>query len=270
MNDISIVTAFYDIGRGNWTPDKGLPSYLHRPASVYLERFKYLCELENELIVYTHPDTIEAIMDICSGRPNTKIIDFDPYEEFSELRSQIDTIQRNQDFYSGINPSQKLNPEYWNEDYVLITNLKAYFVELAIQSSLTTNDMVAWIDFGYCRSEANIPSSRRWIYNFDQEKIHMFNYKPYDGKNIKDVIRDNDVYILGAKVVAHKTKWPLMSSLMTKSINDLLTETFVDDDQGHWLNSYIMSPESFELHRIPDHQYGHNPFVLFNEFNEVI
>jgi len=25
MNEISIVTAFFDIGRGDWTPDKGLP-----------------------------------------------------------------------------------------------------------------------------------------------------------------------------------------------------------------------------------------------------
>jgi hypothetical protein len=77
MSDISIVTAFYDIGRGNWTPDKGLPSYLHRPASVYLERFKYMCELENELIVYTGFDTLEAITAICSDRPNTKIVELD-------------------------------------------------------------------------------------------------------------------------------------------------------------------------------------------------
>jgi hypothetical protein len=30
MNEITIVTAFFDIGRGNWTPDKGLPHYLQR------------------------------------------------------------------------------------------------------------------------------------------------------------------------------------------------------------------------------------------------
>jgi len=269
MSNISIVTAFYDIGRGNWTPDKGLPSYLHRPVSVYLERFKYLCELENELIVYTHPDMYDTIADICSGRENTRIVCFDPFTHFAELLEKIDTIQRDKNFYSTIKPAQQLNPEYWNEDYVLVTNLKSYFVDHAIKSEFTTNDMVAWIDFGYCRSEANIPASKKWIYKFDEEKIHLFNYKPYDDKPIKNIIRSNDVYILGAKVVAHKSKWPLMNSLMFKSINDLMAENFVDDDQGHWLNSYIMSPESFELHKIPDHQFGHNAFVLFNEFNEI-
>ena len=39
MNDITIVTAFFDIGRGEWTPDKGLPHYLHRTNQTYLQRF---------------------------------------------------------------------------------------------------------------------------------------------------------------------------------------------------------------------------------------
>jgi len=28
MNEITIVTAFFDIGRGDWTPDKGLPTII--------------------------------------------------------------------------------------------------------------------------------------------------------------------------------------------------------------------------------------------------
>ncbi len=56
MNDITIVTAFFDIGRGNWTPDKGLPHYLHRPNEVYLERFGHLSKLDNRVIVFTSED----------------------------------------------------------------------------------------------------------------------------------------------------------------------------------------------------------------------
>jgi hypothetical protein len=61
-----------------------------------------------------------------------------------------------------------------------------------------------------------------------------------------------------------------MLNLMEKSFNKLLDIDMVDDDQGLWLLSYLMEPELFELHAIPDHQLGHDPFVLFNSFNETV
>ena len=44
MNDITIVTSFFDIGRGNWTLDRGLPHYLQRTNETYLERFAHLAK----------------------------------------------------------------------------------------------------------------------------------------------------------------------------------------------------------------------------------
>ena len=131
--------------------------------------------------------------------------------------------------------------------------------------------MVAWIDFGYCRSEENIPPSKKWSYDFDPEKIHLFSYKDFDRKTpVSQAILSNDVYILGAKVVAHKDNWPILEGLMRESFNQLLENNLVDDDQGLWLVSYLLHPHIFELHKIPDHQLGHDPFVLFNAFNETL
>ena len=98
----------------------------------------------------------------------------------------------------------------------------------------------------------------------------LFRSKDYDGKPITHIINDNDVYILGAKVVAHKENWPKMNMLMDLSHLKLRQINYVDDDQGLWLLAYLLSPSSFELHTIPDHQKGHDPFVLFNEFNNAI
>jgi hypothetical protein len=53
MNDITIVTAFFDIGRCELTPDKGLPHYLQRTNDTYFERFAEIAKLENDMIVYT-------------------------------------------------------------------------------------------------------------------------------------------------------------------------------------------------------------------------
>lgn len=271
MSNITLVTAFYDIGRGGWTPDKGLPHYLERSNDVYIERFKRLTQLDNELVVFTSPDMVDRLADVCSGRPKTRIISFDVQKEFADMRKEIERVQKLPEFQSLINPSQRLNPEYWNPDYVLITDLKAFFVNLATEEYEMENELVAWIDFGYCRSDANIPPSKTWEYDFDPKKIHLFNYKDYeDGRAISDIIANNDVHILGAKVVAHRDNWKKMEQLMFASFNELLKYNLVDDDQGLWLVSYLLMPDLFELHRIPDHQLGHDPFVLFNDFNNKV
>ena len=271
MSNISIVTAFFDIGRGEWTPDKGLPHYLERKTETYLERFGYLAQLDNEMIIFTSESLAERVHELRKGKEHkTKIVIFD-LEPLNDVRNDIIKIQQDPEFQKRIHPSQIKNPEYWNPDYVMITDLKAFFVEYAIGCGLVAGDMVSWIDFGYCRNMKNIPASKQWSYDFDPEKIHLFNYKDYNGeKSIEDVVLTNDVYILGAKVVAHKDKWPLMSKLMSDSFNKLKESKLVDDDQGLWLLSYITQPDAFELHKIPDHQFGHDPFVLFNEFNSTL
>jgi len=267
--NISIVTAFFDIGRGDWTPNKGLPHYLQRSTDTYLERFSYLAQLKNDITVFTSKELQDRVKEICKDRSNrTTIITVDLYEEYKTTRNKIIKVQENLGFRRLVNPGQILNPEYWNPDYVLVTNLKAHFTNIAVQEGYTKNELVAWIDFGYCRSEKNIPNSKLWTYDFDPTKIHLFNYKSCDNVAIEQAVLNNDVYILGAKVVAHKDMWPKMANLMNESFVYLQNKNLVDDDQGLWLQSYISEPEAFELHTIPDHQFGHDPFVLFNEFNK--
>jgi hypothetical protein len=129
--------------------------------------------------------------------------------------------------------------------------------------------MVAWIDFGYVRDLKQIPSSKKWTYEFDPTKIHLFEYKEKDpNRSFEEIIGLNDVHILGAKVVARKDMWYTMDKLMQESWEYLQSIDMVDDDQGLWLISKHKDLESFKCHKIPDHQLGHDPFVLFNEFND--
>ncbi len=70
---ITIVTAFFDIGRGNIPKDKGYPAYLTRTTDTYFEYFSNLATLENEMIIFTSPDLKERIENIRKGKP-TKVI----------------------------------------------------------------------------------------------------------------------------------------------------------------------------------------------------
>jgi protein YibB len=266
MSNITIVTAFFDIGRGEWTPDKGYPHYLHRTNDTYIERFSYLAQLENPMVVFTTVDMIDRLKALRNGKQTY----FFPLElkVYKEYRDKIEQVQKDPNYQAMIHPSQKMNPEYWNPDYVLVNFLKTKFVNLAIQSNMIHTNLVAWLDFGYCRSQDKVPPSKKWSYNFDPNKMHLFNYKEFQpGDNFNRIIATNDVYILGAKIVGGKEAWKEFGFLMLSAFNKLYENGLMDDDQTLLLLSTLFEPNLFELHRIPDHQLGLDPFVILKDYN---
>jgi len=263
MGNISIVTAFFDIGRGDWTPDKGLPHYLQRTTDTYIERFSHLAKLNNELIVFTSQDLVDKIKDKCPDRSATThfvIIDFD--NQFQEQRAFISKIQKDPNFQRMINPYQVKNPEYWSADYVLVNYLKTFFVEYAIKEGFATNETVSWMDFGYCREESTLNGKTEWAYDFAEDKIHFFDYKTYNGQPIQQIIANNDVHILGAKIVANKNLWPKLRELISGAFKNLTDANLIDDDQTMMLLATLYQPDLFELHRIVES----DPFVMFREY----
>ena len=271
-NEISIVTFFFDTGRSEWTPEKGFPHYLHRTVDTYFERFGYMARLDNEMIIYTHPNLVDRVAALRKGKEDkTKIIPFDYLDNFHDDREKIHSIQKQEEFQKRINPSQKINPEYWNPIYVHLMYMKSFFVKWALESNLITNDYVALIDFGYCRTQDKIPSSKKWSYDFGKDKFQLFGYREYPKEQtIENVIFNNIVYILGAKQVGHRSLWLEINRLIIESMEELQSKNLVDDDQTLWLMSSLKKPEMFNLNIIPDHQLGHDSFVLFNNYNDTV
>jgi protein YibB len=266
MNDITIVTAFFDIGRGDWSPDKGLPGYLQRTTDTYMERFGHLAKLDNQIIIYTTEDQVDRIAELRKGKEDkTKIISIPFKDMFPVYREKIERIQKDEDYLKQINPNQIRNPEYWSVDYVLVNLLKSHFVNDAIDNGYVDNDMVSWIDFGYCRTIETLNGSTSWSYPFNPEKIHFFDYRDYQGQPIQYIIANNIVHMLGAKIVASKSKWETLQELIFGAFNNLTMANLVDDDQTLMLLAYLYNPEIFELHRIDES----DPFVMFRRFNEI-
>ena len=69
---ISIVTAFFDIGRGEI--GEGYPDYLRRTNDTYFEHFSRLAVLENEMVVFTSEEHRDRIMKLREGKPTKLII----------------------------------------------------------------------------------------------------------------------------------------------------------------------------------------------------
>lgn len=259
MSEITIVTAFYDIGRTNW---KAYP----RSTEEYMQRFKWLCKLDNDIIVYTSSDLVKDIENIVKGRSGkTTICAYDALKNHKSLNRKISMIQNNSAYKSRVNPYQSHSPEYWNPEYVLVNLLKPTFVNMAINSGLVQTDMVAWVDFGYCRTPEDIGVYPRWNYNFDDSKIHLFSIREVSpDTNITSAIFNNEVYTIGTYYVAHTSMWPTMKSMMDDTIRSYIELGVMDDDQSIMLASVINNPELFEIHNI----HPSNWFVLFTQFNQ--
>lgn len=263
MDEISIITAFFDIGRGDWTPDKGLPHYLQRTTDTYFERYSHLATLENEMVVFTSPELESRVLEIRENK-KTKVITFDFFNEFKVLREKIKEIQSSVEYTSRINPRQIKNPEYWNPDYVIVNALKSFFARTAIDGNFATNDLVAWLDFGYCRSKDTLNGITKWCYPFDKDKIHLFNIKEFQGDHIQEIIFNNDVHMTGPCIVAGKNMWLNLEKLVDHSLKVLIENNLIDDDQTLLLMSYLTKPEMFELHRVSPDDW----FVAFKKYSK--
>ena len=257
MTNITIVTAFYDIGRGDWstTVEKNggpLPHYLQRSTQKYLEHFKRMGQMGNDIVAFTSPDLVDVLKDAV---PKAKVIGYDYFTYHDTLRKQIESVQTNQEFVRKINPYQVRNPEYWSKDYVGVTSLKAYFVNQAFLRGLIKTELASWVDFGYCRDEDHIPVNGVWDFDFNKEKIHFFNYREPDMKDpsmsITDAVLNNNVYIIGGVFVAAADNWNTLSNWMERSLQLLISQNFVDDDQGLLLMAYYQNPNLFQLHNMP-------------------
>lgn len=257
MSKISIVTAFYDIGRGDWSMNVQknggpLPHYLQRSVDKYIDHFTRMCEIDTEIIVYTSPDIAPRLAAIS---PNVKVVEYDYFNIHQELRDKIEAIQTSPEFIKKINPYQVRNPEYWSKDYVGVTSLKAFYVADAYERGLITNEFASWVDFGYCRDAEHIPLSKKWEYDFTPGKMHYFNYRDPILTQAKQqaalAVQNNVVFIIGGVFVAQKEQWQTLAIDMKEALEYLMNLGLVDDDQGLLLMAYFKNPDMYELHKMP-------------------
>ena len=118
MGEITLVTDFFDIGRGQ---DKN--EELRRTASKYFDEFRRWARIQNKLIVYTDSksaETIKAIRAEYGLLDKTVIVATDNlFELEGDLLARMEKASRNQDFldFRYLPEASSNNPKY---DYLWI------------------------------------------------------------------------------------------------------------------------------------------------------
>lgn len=277
MSDITIVTAFFDIGRGDLPKEKHgrpLPWYQHRSIDTYFEYFEKQARLNNDMVIYTTPDLVDrvvALREKYGHGDKTVVVQMPSYlpEGLEPLKEEIQRIMDLPEYIANIDNPQLI--EYWHADYVLVNIFKAMYVSSAINAGHVKTPLTAWIDFGYARSDETIPTEvldKGWKYDFDVNKIHMFNQRPVDviekERPISDIIKTGDVYIQGCHIVGGTEKWADFGLAVFANLRELVSHDLIDDDQTLLLLAALSHPELVELHyNSPD-----DWFRVFKDYNE--
>ena len=167
MEEITLVTDFFDIGRGQ---DKNKD--LRRTAQRYFDEFKRWARIQNTLVVYTDSDSAEIIKGIRAEYglgEKTIIIQIDNlFELVPDLLPKLEKISHNKDFlnFRYLPEASSNNPKY---DYLWM--MKYYFMKDAYERGLLSENVV-WMDFGF--DHGGITYSDAEDYNFLWEYDFIF------------------------------------------------------------------------------------------------
>ncbi|EPB0514623.1 protein YibB [Salmonella enterica subsp. enterica] len=251
MTTITIVTAYFDIGRSQWTSQNGFAPRIERTTNEYMTWFSNLAQLENDMVIFTSPDLKSRIEEIRRGKPTT-IVTLNFNKKLRHIRNRIASIQSDVAFKLRTPVEQQGDPEYLSADYVLLCNLKTYFVNQAIRQGLIQDAMAAWIDFGYCRDSDTTNGIKKWDWPFNKEKMHFFTIrrglKLETLESVYNCMSGNHVYIIGGVLIGALEKWQEFYRLVWHCQKKVLRENIVDDDQGIFLMCYYFRPDMIKLH----------------------
>lgn len=244
MNEITLITAYFNIGRGTW-------SGYSRNDEKYLSYFAHWARLRNRLVVYTSPDLVDKVKEIREsfglGDRTTVIPVPDVSAVQPELYQSIRQTMKNK--VSWLFHKKLDHPEAWNYDYNYVANLKPYWVQDAVARGLTT-ETAAWIDFGYDHGGDDFPYAEDFDFLWQPQLaplIYLALENPLDDLPIFEVVRSMKVYIRGNLIIAPSGMWLPFWNNAKEALSALSECGLADDDQTMELMVYRRHPEWFLL-----------------------
>jgi protein YibB len=254
--DLTVVTGYFDIGRGAWRGAvKGheIPVWMARSNEDYLAHFRLLARLKNEMIVFTEPRFAEAVLAARRDHgleASTAVITLDrPFERdpvLAATRARIAAAMQDRmlDFVEKPN-----KPEAFSAEYVLVTALKPVLTTAALDLGLVTRRQLAWLDFSYCREPAGFNPDYPWRYDCG-EQLHVFTIETPDGRTASEMVRTAYCPFHGAQLFGPRMLWPRLRALFEAMLAELLAADLADDDQGLLLMAWRAEPQLFAVHAV--------------------
>lgn len=245
MKEITIVTAFFDIGRGNFTDTPYV-----RDSETYMNYFEFWARIKNQMIIYTDKSNAKRIQEIRNKfglEKKTIIISVDNiYEIEPDIYRQMLEIEKN----NTLNEFKYYdNAMSYKASYNYVMLLKYWCMKDAVERKLTT-DTLAWIDFGFNHGgecyTVKEEFAFKWDYNFE-DAIYLFCKK--DPKEVSSILSLQLMFdtVMGCLIIVPSKKSKELWELIKKAMEALLMLDCIDDDQQLLLMAYKAKPELFKI-----------------------
>jgi hypothetical protein len=270
MDDICIVTAFFDIGRGFWN------NKYRRTTKFYIQSFLNYLDYPYKMVCYVDDRCIDYILEHYTRSPHTnkifipinqkwleknihawkqiprdrEIMQSSRYREFIDHRINI--------MYPNSIPSnpveKKVFPENESPEYNAINHAKIDFINHAIESGYIEDSITCWCDFGYFGTQhkndkTTFPTATLEKARFSPDRVTFFLQK-----EITDQDADPLYMLICSPELFTGTFWGGSTNLMPKlqelyhdCADELRSINICDDDQHIFLRCCLKNSDIFNL-----------------------
>ena len=241
--DITIVTAFFDIGRKDF---KSIP----RSNEKYVEYFKFWARIKNNLVVYTDSVMAESVKKVRKEfglLDKTTVITIDDISVINpEILNRMNKLDNEKTFLS-FRYTDEATENNGLYNYVML--IKAWCVYDAVCKGYAKGQ-VAWLDFGFNHGGKVYINPEefdfKWQYDFN-DKITYFALKEDDNEPIFKKVQSYDVTMMGFMFIVPDHLAKILWELELDAMNSLLDLGFTDDDQLIMLMCYRKQPDIFDI-----------------------
>ena len=242
---ITIVTAFFDIGRGEW-------EHYNRTESEYLGHFKNMLQIKMDMVIFTEFKYVEFITryrDHLKYKTQIVVLSLKDTYMYKEFYSDVMSVYKSP-FHALNHPNPKA-PEVSKPLYNIITCNKMDFMRRAI--NYTEHNYLVWIDAGYTHSTIDLskidwnPSSL--LDHNDRMCIIALKDVKCINPNPEIFFNMYDDVVIGGFFGGYKHTVKVIADKYYKLLTDLLwNKHIIDDDQFY--NSLLVTyhPELFTVY----------------------
>ena len=253
----TIVTAFFDTGRETWQTPGAAPSRYRRGTDFYLGAFNRLARLPNPMVIFTEPRfaaTVLAARESAGLAAITRVFTLESLFDAPPATTLLAAVAARQTAQFRRFVWAPDLPEYNEPRYVAINALKSAFVLTAMHFGAVATADVAWLDFGYCRSDDQFDAAVPWRFD-TMGCMNLFQVLVLDDTTILDVVRSGQVWFHGALAVGPTIAWPDYADALDAAFRALLACDLVDDDQTLVLMAWRAKPTDYRLNPVPHGQW---------------
>jgi hypothetical protein len=261
----TIVTAFFDIGRGDWNDE------FNRSTDLYFMGFQEYLNLSYNIVLYLDSRYYDKYIKLINLYPNRikdiKLILIDEVWLFNniwcwKLLDKETYIMQDPTFKLYLKNRSNF-PEHKYPKYTLINHAKIDFIMNAIENNLINTDLIAWSDFGNFLYHKPYQSRPFDINKINKNKINVciMNELDENDKNIFYTLAHAPEKMTGTFWIGPIIKMAEYQQIYHNILTIFQNNMIADDDQHIMIHCYLSQPELFQLHNFKN--YWYNAFYFF-------